>query len=279
MLAIRTMTATDVPLGMALKREAGWNQTEADWRRFLALEPTGCFVAEYAGAPCGTTTTCVLGEVAWIAMVLVSAAMRGKGIGTALMAHALAYLDARRVPSVRLDATPAGRPLYEKLGFVAEYEVVRWSGEPEIAIEEARAQPYGKDYLAPLATLDRRATGADRTRLLAALAREWPEAAWLTTDRGELTAYLMARAGERAVEIGPCITDRAGDGRALLTPALALRRGQAVMVDVPRDNHPATALVQAAGLTEQRAFTRMCRGKPVCDHPEMIWASSGAEKG
>ena len=33
------MTKADIPAGMALKARAGWNQSEADWRRLLALEP------------------------------------------------------------------------------------------------------------------------------------------------------------------------------------------------------------------------------------------------
>src|SRR5438094_512550 len=65
------MTAADVPLGMELKRFAGWNQTEADWRRLLDLEPDGCFVAELDGTPSATLATCIFGAVAWIAMVLV----------------------------------------------------------------------------------------------------------------------------------------------------------------------------------------------------------------
>src|SRR5438270_10324239 len=98
------MTAADVPLGLRLRGQAGWNQTEADWRRFLRLQPDGCFVAELDGAPAGTTAAFVFGPVAWVAMVLVDEAVRGRGVGTALMRHALALLDGRGVRSVRLDA-------------------------------------------------------------------------------------------------------------------------------------------------------------------------------
>ncbi len=51
MLRVRPMSAADVPLGLRLRGQAGWNQTEADWRRFLGLQPDGCFVAELDGAP------------------------------------------------------------------------------------------------------------------------------------------------------------------------------------------------------------------------------------
>jgi len=125
---IRRMTTADIPLGMQLKEQAGWNQTEADWLRFLDLEPDGCFVAEWNGEPVATTTTCILGDVAWVAMVLVDAGVRRHGIGTALMQQALRFLDERNVRSIRLDATPLGRPVYEKLGFVPDYQLARFDG-------------------------------------------------------------------------------------------------------------------------------------------------------
>src|SRR5438309_1879941 len=46
---IRAMTAEDLPLGLSLSRQAGWNQTEEDWRRLFALQSDGCFVAELEG--------------------------------------------------------------------------------------------------------------------------------------------------------------------------------------------------------------------------------------
>src|SRR5262245_32370282 len=126
MLSIRALTAADIPTGMRLKEQAGWNQLESDWRRLLELQPDGCFLAEHEGRAVGTVTTCRFGGVAWIAMMLVDAAFRGRGFGRALMLHALNDLDSRGIRSIRLDATPLGRPLYESLGFVAEAEFIRF---------------------------------------------------------------------------------------------------------------------------------------------------------
>ena len=122
------MTIDDLKLGLGLTKQAGWNQTESDWLRFMNMEPTGCFVAELNRASVGTTATCVLGRVAWIAMVLVDVNARSRGVGTALLKHALNYLDERKVVTVRLDATPAGQPIYEKLGFAPEYGLARFEG-------------------------------------------------------------------------------------------------------------------------------------------------------
>jgi GNAT superfamily N-acetyltransferase len=135
-IRIRPMTAADLPLGLRLSREAGWNQTPADWSRLLGLGPAGCFVAELDGAAVGTTTTCVFGPIAWVAMVLVDRDVRGRGIGTALVAHAIDHLDELGVRSIRLDATPLGEPLYRRLGFVAEYPLTRFQGTPAHAEAE-----------------------------------------------------------------------------------------------------------------------------------------------
>ena len=71
-MRIRTMTKEDIPAGMRLKESAGWNQTAADWSRFLEASPEGCFVAEIDGRVCGTAATISFEKrFAWVGMVLV----------------------------------------------------------------------------------------------------------------------------------------------------------------------------------------------------------------
>ena len=73
---LRLMTVDDIPEAMRLKDLAGWNQTAADWERFLSADPEGCFVAEREGRVVGTSTTIVYeGRFAWIGMVLVDTAI------------------------------------------------------------------------------------------------------------------------------------------------------------------------------------------------------------
>ena len=90
---------------MQLKDAAGWNQTEKDWQRLLALEPNGCFAAGKDGRLVGTTTTTTYGnDLAWIGMVLVDPQERRQGIATRLMHVAIDYLK-DKVATVKLDAT------------------------------------------------------------------------------------------------------------------------------------------------------------------------------
>jgi GNAT superfamily N-acetyltransferase len=272
------MTTADLPLGMRLKEQAGWNQIEADWRRALALEPDGCVVAELDGRPVGTTTTCVFGPVAWVAMVLVDAAVRGRGVGTALMRHALAFLDGRGIRSVRLDATPLGRPLYEKLGFVAQFELTRYAGMPSaVSAVEALDQPQPADLGAVLA-LDRHVTGTDRSQLLRHLFAERPDDLRLARHGDRIEGFITARPGATAVMIGPCVGS-ARAGPRLLAGAWLAHQGQRVFFDVPIANRPAVQLAEAHSFTVQRPLLRMGRGELIHERVEELWASFGPEKG
>jgi GNAT superfamily N-acetyltransferase len=268
----------DLALGLRLTREAGWNQTEADWSRFLALQPEGCFVAESDGVAMATVTTCVFAPVAWVAMVLVDRASRGRGIGRALMTHALEYLDGLGVRTVRLDATPLGRSLYDRLGFFGEYSLGRLVGVPDHPGLLRAARPFDPRLLGGILDVDRSATGTDRGRLIRRLAAESSGSIRISGRDGEVEGYLMGRPGSDAWQVGPCIA-RGEAGPILLGDALSRLRHRPVLVDIPLDNIEAMALARASGLAVQREFLRMCRGERVVDERREIWASSGPEMG
>jgi GNAT superfamily N-acetyltransferase len=275
------MTAADLGLGMRLKTQAGWNQTEADWSRFLAIEPDGCFVAEIDGVGVGTAAGCVFGSVAWISMVLVDSEFRGRGIGTALMKDVLAFVDQTGATSVRLDATPLGRPMYEKLGFARQYELTRYAGllseisdSPSItSVRPARRSDYES-----ILALDREVTRTDRRTFLLRLFDEQPDDIRVFDRCGQIEGCLAQRAGSDAIQIGPCIAATEA-GRPLLAEASRRLVGRRVYLDVPTANEPALRLAKSIGLVAQRTLTRMCRGTQVYDDCERIWASSGPELG
>jgi len=280
MFHIRPLTAADLPAGLRLTRQAGWNQTEADWRHCLDLEPDGCFAAEWGGALAGTATTCVFGPVAWVAMVLVEEALRGRGLGRALVEHALAYLDARDVPSVRLDATPLGEPLYAKLGFAPQFTVLRHAGTlpPAGGPEVTGVTTAAAGQWEALAALDAEVTRTDRRKLLLRLFAEGPGPVRVAGGPEGVRGFLAARPGRVAVQLGPCIADEAA-GALLFADAPRRFAGREVYLDVPEGHAHARRLAEGWGLGVQRRLTRMCRGVPVVEQVERLWASSGPEKG
>lgn len=284
MLHVRPLTLDDLPLGMRLKDQAKWNQTEADWRRALVLSPDDCYVGLCDDVPAATLTTCVFGDVAWIAMVLTDPAFRGRGLATALLTHALAHLERRGIRSVRLDATALGKPVYEKLGFVVDGGAVRYFGQPllpatELAEAETRTRPLHRDDLARAGQLDLAASGNPRERLLVSLQFDWPAACFAGGDDADLSGFVVARRGSRAAQIGPCVVGRDD----AIGPALMKRAfhavGGPVYVDVPESHSAAQAFVARCGLAVERTFFRMTRGVAIRELSTNTWANFGPEKG
>lgn len=281
-LSIRALGPDDVDFGLRLSSSVNWNQLRADWLRVLALEPHGSFVAVLDGVDVGTCASVRFGAVAWIGLMLVDPAARGQGVGKALMQHTLRWLDERGVQSVRLDATPLGQPLYEKLDFAVDFQLDRWAGVPRgtMPADVACIEQLTTADRVEVERLDRLATDTDRRAFLAHLHAELPEAAHVVRRAGRLTGCMLARNGRSARQLGPC-TALDDSGATLLTAALAEQAAlqQSVYVDIPRTHVAARQIAERFGLQPQRVLTRMTRGPKVAERSELIWASSGPEKG
>lgn len=278
MIRIRTIQWRDVPAATKLNRQAGWNQVEDDWFRFLSIEPQGCFAADSDGELVGTAVACAFGPVGWLAMVLVASSHRGRGIGSKLTAHAVSWLTRRGVRTIRLDATPLGRPIYEKLNFVPQYEVVRFEGTLAPRKPEGVVRPASPDDLRGLIDLDTHVTRTERSKWLMALFSAWPEAVRVVSSGNEILGFVAARRGARAIQIGPCVATR-GTGAILFGDLSQRYAGYPICVDVPLANSAAAHQAAQMGLDVQRHLIRMCRGDRVREKMDQLWASSGPEMG
>jgi GNAT superfamily N-acetyltransferase len=291
------MRARDVAAGMRLKTLAGWNQVEEDWRFFIENRPQGCYVAVHEDTVIGTVTTVGYGpgldaspRVAWISMLLVDPAYRGRGIGTRLMRTAVAGLA--RCPTVMLDATPAGKGLYERLGFREQSHLLRLAIERVLspggpAPDTPLARLQGQDDLERAAALDRAVFGADRTPLLRELARRAPQAAWLSARKGRPTGFCLGRNGTRGhggggvYQLGPLVATGPEEAIALCRAGLSACSGQAAVIDVPAHHEEFLAWLRGAGFAAQRPFTRMVLGTPLAlpEAPARTFAICGPEFG
>lgn len=265
-MQLRTMTAEDIPAGMRLKEISGWNQTAVDWKRFLSASLKGCFVVEVDGMVRGTAATISYeGKFAWVGMVLVDPQYRGKGIGTKLLERAIAYLDEAEIPTIKLDATPQGKPLYEKLGFVTEYEIERLvlkRPAPSSAVSRHLvAREFITDtQLKAIFDRDREIFGADRSGLLQTLQSDAPEFTVAVWRNGEPHGYAFGRHGSFADQLGPWVATEEKVCQDLLETFLPRCNRESVVVDCLKAHPIAGALLRAAGFNYSRPLTRMYRG-------------------
>jgi GNAT superfamily N-acetyltransferase len=286
-LRLRLMSVADLPFADSVRAQAGWNQTLDDWKRFLAMEPDGCFVAEWNGARAGTATTTIYGtELAWIGMVLVHPDYRRRGIGQALLGRCVEYLRGRGVRCIKLDATPLGKPVYDRLGFKEEWTLTRWERgkpgpRPIVPDSSARNWRAGDARLAH--SLDVAAFGVSRQRLLEALAPQSSGALVVESASGCIEGYGLIRNGSRAIYLGPVAAGSADIGLRLLE-ALMARCGESdegkIYWDAPDSNAVAVAWARQNGFSPQRTLTRMYLGENTAPgEPQKQFALVGPELG
>jgi ribosomal protein S18 acetylase RimI-like enzyme len=258
-VSIREMRAADIEAGLRLCRASRWNQLSRDWELFLRLSPRGCRVAVKDGRVIGTVTTVRYEDrFSWIGMVLVDPEERRQGIGARLMTEALEIL--REMPSIRLDATPAGHQVYRQLNFVDEY----WLSRMECAVSreglierDNPARPMTREDLPSIALLDREVFGADRRLMLEWMFDGAPEYAWVIEAQGQIKGFTLGRHGYNFEHLGPIIARDQGTARRLVAACLERQTGQRFIIDASRIEPDWRAWLESIGFREQRPFIRM----------------------
>ena len=282
---IRSLTFEDLDDAFRLSTVAGWNQRIDDWRMLLRLAPAGAFAAlsdARAASIIGTAIGIDYGGFAWIAMMLVDPAYRGRGVGRRLLEAAM-----EAVPShlpIRLDATPLGRPLYRRYGFEDEAALSRHVidqarlAEPRVArTRPARSavRPLTGTDMAIVIEQDRATFGGTRGAVLEWAFRSSPQYAYTvrsdSTERGPIH-YCLGRRGRLFDQIGPVVTGDDDIADALVSAALGAAGDRRVAVDVFDSRRAFAAAMRADGFVIERPLVRMCRptdstaGAPAVGH-------------
>jgi GNAT superfamily N-acetyltransferase len=266
--SVLKLGAQDAIAGLALSTEAHWNQTEEDWRIFLR---DGVVFGIRDGARLVATAALLpySGNNAWISMVLVSATHRRRGLATRLVD---ACLDTARRNGFTswLDATPDGVAVYGPLGFTPILELRR--------LKLAKAEPSygpapGPATLEALCARDRRATGLDRTNLLAAFAQR--SGSRIVAANG---CIALVRDGRTARHIGPLFADHAAEALALVN-AIARSESRPLLLDAVAPQAAFLDGLTSSGWTIERPFQRMRFGSATIAAEETPFAVAGPEFG
>ena len=266
---LERLTIRDVAGALALSREAGWNQTADDWAWFIDRGET--FGRRNAdGRLVGTAALLPAQGVTWISMVLVTAALRRRGIANGLMQTCIARAKARGLDAW-LDATPAGALVYAAMGF--EEVALRLVRLRRPAASDARGALPAAGDLERLAAQDRAALGFDRRNLLAALAGRPGSRIYAAAG-----AIALARDGDRARHVGPVYATREDEATALLE-AIAAAEQAPLFIDAAAGCEPFLRRLTTLGFAVERPFQRMRFGAADDRVPPGLFAAAGPEFG
>jgi ribosomal protein S18 acetylase RimI-like enzyme len=197
--------------------------------------------------------------MAYIGLVGVDPAYQRRGIAMALMQYLLRWSAEHGSPVLQLDASPAGAPLYERLGFADDGQTVSFMHE-----DRERRPPHSElveplqigDVL-ELAAFDAPIFGANRAAVFELLLREAPERAFVVRGgAGEIAGYLFAQ----SATIGPWAARTPAAAVALLGAALQLSFALGPAVLAPSANPHTGVLLQRYGFSANRALRHMRLG-------------------
>jgi ribosomal protein S18 acetylase RimI-like enzyme len=257
---IRLMEPGDLDQALSLSLSEGWNQTREDWQFLLSNPENICIVAEKDNRLAGTATALIHDrKVAWIGMVLVDKSLRGQGAGKMLMKDIIARLH--HVRAIKLDATPAGEPLYTSLGFLPEHGIIRMTCSAYDPAKGAGIHegifPVEPGYLQKTVDFDTEIFGVGRSDLINHLASKYPELSFCHTIGDRIDGFIQGRYGSKFTYIGPAEAVSAGIAIDLISKTLSQLPGKAIALDIPEDKEEVVEWLESAGFIRQRYFTRM----------------------
>jgi predicted N-acetyltransferase YhbS len=265
-ITLPPVSMADLDVVAALVAAVGWPHRRADIAALIELG-RGRLASAGDDRTFGVGLWWPFGDTAArLGLVVVSPDSQGLGIGRRLVERLLADAAPR---SVMLLATPADRPVYERLGFAEIGAVSQHQGEysggrhsdPRIRMATS------KDRSA-VRRLDAAAFGVPRSAVLDHLLSVGR--AFVLVDNGRVVGYAMERAFGRGSVVGPVVAATEPDAIALFNSAA---RPGFVRVDRPSDAVDFGRHLTACGLTPDSGSPAMLRGDwPASSAPQRIYA-------
>ena len=278
------MQPKDISFAVRLTDQEEWGITPSALRRLRRLNPRGCFIAYDGITRTGLTTTTAYGkELAWIGNVIVDCEHRGKHIGQSLVEHAVSFLQKSSVRHIALYCFSEHEMFYENLGFVKDASFLRLRRS---ALKAKHSKTPTQFLRPPLLTkvtaADRKAFGADRSKLIRDVLRE--KAGWYVGSGRDASSasYLMVREYSNDCEFGPwiCTNPLRDEPGEMLSRALAMIRPVPVEISCLSENQGAVHTFEANDFRKVREGYRMFfEGRTKIGNDRLQYALGFLDKG
>src|SRR5690349_10884829 len=195
-ISIHTLTAADLDCADAIQQAAyGGGSRKDRLQLYLSLQPDGWLLARLDGEPAGIAGGTNYGTVGHIGLVAVDPSKQRRGVALTMMEHLLGWFAAQRCPIIQLDASAAGAPLYQRLGFVEDEKTLGFT-QDDCTLRPAQSDRVSQMLSADLPTLvafDAPIFGGERASVFAAALAEAPERAFVARDADrQISGYLFA---------------------------------------------------------------------------------------
>jgi ribosomal protein S18 acetylase RimI-like enzyme len=276
---IRSLNRDDIKFALAQTAREGWDATAELFEACLAHDPDGCFIAEDDGRRVAMVTTTRYRHTGWIGNLIVPPEHRRQGIGQRLMTHAMAHVSGQGVRTIRLEADPLGMNIYRRLGFVDEFESLRFQLSAGARAGRSGAERMTEGDLPAVAAFDAGHFGDRRDRLLELLFQQ-AQAAYCVRESGQVRGHALMVPSRLGIRVGPWVAADRGAAETLLDSILADWASTTIVLGLPAPNRTAVGLLESAGFRGTPSCLRMVYGdRAGAGHPENIFAIANGAMG
>ncbi len=226
----------DIDEACHLGWEIGWPHTKQDWR-FASSVGTGLVAREDDRLVATCMTWQLTPQIATLGLLIVAPESQRRGLGRTVLRSCLDRLSGH---TVILHATVEGIELYRSEGFSPSGQVGQFQGIVADGLAEAKVSRADDEGILrhstdtdhrTIVSLDRKATGFDRSLLLTAILEN--STGVVLEENGETTGYALCRRFGLGQAIGPVVAPDQPSARQLVSTLLMDKTEQFVRLDVP----------------------------------------------
>jgi ribosomal protein S18 acetylase RimI-like enzyme len=249
-IQIRHMRKEELTFAAECTMAEGWvSENLTTLEGFYLHDPQGCWLAEGEGHPIGICIATSYGTSGFIGELIVHPSARGRGVGAALLNHAVGELKSRGAESVYLDGVIQAVELYERNGFRKIWRSWRYNGTLRGKIP-SNVRRMTVDDLAQVIELDKRSFGAVRGFFLKRRFELFPELSYVLLHRNQVAGFMLGRGGEDWISAGPWVVEEFVEHPENVLVAIAHTAAERPIIIGILESHPhACDLVQSLGFT------------------------------
>ena len=273
---ISPMTRDDLDFAVALTDSENWGYRRSDFERLISLAPDGCFVARGVLRRVGLITTTRHGDYGFWGTLIVMKKHRHRGIGEALITHAIAYLKERGAKTIELNGVFPTVSLYRRFGFQDKYLSLRFVRPPSPC--EAQSEQLLTVTTDEIVRFDREHSQIDRSAVLTRFCDDYRDSLFAIGDV-QPSAYAFVKPRPNgSVTIGPLMAKSPDAAIALLKTILSRFYDKTILIVVPEMKTPFVQALIAEGFVYQCPWLRMYWGARL-DLDDCAYGFISPEKG
>lgn len=271
---ISTMKMSDIPFAISMTDHEGWGFFPKDFETRIRLYPSGSFVARMGSKLAGIISSVQYGQYAFLGNLIVSSRYRERGVGSALMQHAIDYLLDRGVKSIELDGVLAACSMYRRLGFKDKHLSLRFNRPPQGVTTMQKVIPVSPSSIV---ALDRKLTGIARQQLLRAALADDCNALYVHGNPVSAYALVRERAGGFCM-VAPLVATSWRQVPPLVDQVLQCDGDRSLWFGVPEPQYRMSQLLTANGFEYMEPSLRMYFGR-LLDYEKHIYGIFGPAVG